>query len=258
VVGYANLGGALNFFKNRRIPNNNSDGTSVNLETSLNIKKPAQKIRTAFVKKQKKSFDLSKQTTVVTFFRITGIDYIGDEVFARILKSWNFTGSNRYRMFVFKFFNNILGLNTRTSHFGTNVTRCCWFCFKSGRQDTDETFLHLFFTCPTVTAWHDEFITNFIVPQHPLNITDKKKLFFLGISSGDYNIFLSCAIFHFQFSIWEEKLSKRVPSFITLKTRFLERFTESVNNTKKLQKAGRKLNNPLCRYIPRARPPLEG
>jgi hypothetical protein len=180
VLGYANLGGALNFFKNRRIPNNNSDGTSENLATSLNIKKPAQKIRTAFLKKQKKSFDLSKQTTVVTFFRITGIEYVGNEVFARILKSWNGTGTNRYRMFVFKFFNNILGLNTRTSHFGTNGTRCCWFCFKSGRQDTDETFLHLFFTCPTVTTWHDEFITNFIVPQQPLNITDKKNCFSLG------------------------------------------------------------------------------
>ncbi len=161
---------------------------------------------------------------MVTFFRITGIEYVGNEVFARILKSWNGTGTNRYRIFVFKFFNNILGLNTCTSHFGTNGTRCCWFCFKSGRQDTDETFLHLFFTCPNVTTWHDEFITNFIVTQQPLTITDKKKLFFLGINSGDYYIFLACAIFHFQFSFWEEKLSKRVPSFITLKTRFLERF----------------------------------
>jgi hypothetical protein len=54
VLGYANLGGALNFFKNRRIPNNSSDVTSLSLDSSLNIKKPAQKIRNAFVKKQKK------------------------------------------------------------------------------------------------------------------------------------------------------------------------------------------------------------
>jgi hypothetical protein len=136
------------FFKNRRIPNNNSDGTSMSLDTSLNIKKPAKKIRSAFVKKQKKSFDLSKQTTVVTFFSITGIEYIGNADFARILKSWSSTGTNRYRMFVFKFFNIILGINTRTSHFGTNGTRCCCFCAKSGRQDTDETFSHLFLMCP--------------------------------------------------------------------------------------------------------------
>jgi hypothetical protein len=63
-------------------------------------------------------------------------------------------------------------------------------------------------------------LQNFIVPQQPLNIADRKKLFFLGIHSGEYNIFLASAIYHFQFSIWEEKLSKRVPSFITLKLDF--------------------------------------
>jgi hypothetical protein len=258
VLGYANLGGALNFFKNRRIPNDKSDGTSISLETSLNIKKPAQKIRSSFVKKQKNSFDLSKQTTVTTFFRITGIEYIGNAEFSRIIKSWSSTGSNRYRMFVFKFFNNILGLNTRTSHFGNNGTRHCFFCTKSGRPDTDESFIHLFLQCPTVTGWHDEFIEKFIVPQQPLDNPDRKKLFFLGIYNGNYNSFLAAAVFHFQFSIWEEKLSKRIPSFINLKTRFLERFIESVVNTKKLQKAGLKINNPLCRYIPRGRPPPEG
>jgi hypothetical protein len=258
VLGYANLGGALNFFKNRRIPNDKSDGTSISLDTSLNIKKPAQKIRSSFVKKQKNSFDLSKQTTVTTFFRITGIEYIGNAEFSRIIKSWNSTGSNRYRMFVFKFFNNILGINTRTSHFGNNGTRHCFFCTKSGRPDTDESFIHLFLQCPTVTGWHDDFIEKFIVPQQPLDILDRKKLFFLGTHNGNYNSFLAAAVFHFQFSIWEEKLSKRIPSFINLETRFLERFIESVVNTKKLQKAGLKINNPLCRYIPRGRPPPEG
>jgi hypothetical protein len=91
-----------------------------------------------------------------------------------------------------------------------------------------------------------------------LDNPDRKKLFFLGIYNGNYNSFLAAAVFHFQFSIWEEKLSKRIPSFINLKTRFLERFIESVVNTKKLQKAGLKINNPLCRYIPRGRPPPEG
>ena len=86
----------------------------------------------------------------------------------------------------------------------------------------------------------------------------EKNLFFLGIYTGTYNSFLAAAVFHFQFSIWEEKLSKRIPSFINLKTRFFERFIESVINTKKLQKAGQKINNPLCRYIPRGRPPPEG
>jgi hypothetical protein len=186
------------------------------------------------------------------------MDYIGDEVYARILKSWYGTGTNRYRMFVFKFFNNILGINTRTFHFGTNVTRRCLFCFKAGRADTDETFLHLFLTCPTVTEWHNEFLNSFIAPLTPLNLENRKKLFFLGYFNNEYNSFLASAVYHFQFSIWEEKLGKKLPAFITLKTRFLERYRESVHLTKKLQKAGTKINIPLCRYILRAGPPPEG
>jgi hypothetical protein len=112
--------------------------------------------------------------------------------------------------------------------------------------------------CPTVLDWHNEFLNTFVMPQNPLSNLNKKKLFFLGIFNGEYNAFLACSILHFQFSIWEEKLSKRLPSFITLKTRFLERFRESVRNTKKLQKAGTKLNIPLCRYILRVGPPPEG
>jgi hypothetical protein len=146
---------------------------------------------------------MSSQTTVVSFFRITEMEYIGDAGFARILKSWNGTGTNRYRMFVFKFFNNILGINTRTFHFGTNVTRRCFFFSKAGRADTDETFLHLFFMCPTVTDWHNEFLDTFIAPLIPLNLEKRKKLFFLGIFNDDYNSFLASAIqyiiFNFQF-----------------------------------------------------------
>ncbi len=180
ILGYTNLGSALNFYKNCQIRNNNSDGTSTRIDISLNIKKPAQKICNGFVSKQKKTFDLSTQTTVVSFFRIIEIEYIGNAGFAWILKSWNGTGTNRYRMFVFKFYNNILGINTRTSHFGTNVTRRCFFCFKAGRADTDESVLHLFFMCPTVIDWHNEFLNTFVMPLNPLSVINKKKLFLLG------------------------------------------------------------------------------
>ncbi len=49
-----------------------------------------------------------------------------------------------------------------------------------------------------------------------LSLEKRKKLFFLGILNDEYNSFLASAIYHFQFSIWEEKLGKRSPAFITL------------------------------------------
>ena len=54
-------------------------------------------------------------------------------------------------MFLFKFFNNILGINTRLSHFVPNHSRGCTFCTLNGTIPIpDETFLHIFFECGTV------------------------------------------------------------------------------------------------------------
>jgi hypothetical protein len=58
ITGYANLGRALNHFVNRLKATRTSDGTSVSLRESFNIKKPGPKIRASLVKKRKKPFDL--------------------------------------------------------------------------------------------------------------------------------------------------------------------------------------------------------
>jgi hypothetical protein len=132
VTGYSNLGRALNHFVNRLKANRISDGTSISLRESLNIKKPGAKIRGLLVKKRKKPFDLEEQQTCKTFFRITGIEYVGNELFSKICSIWNVSGfTNRQKSFMFKFYNNILGLNTRTSHFAVNVNRTCFFCSKN-------------------------------------------------------------------------------------------------------------------------------
>jgi hypothetical protein len=61
------------------------------------------------VKRRKKLFDLGTQQTVKTFFRITGIQYIGNDLFSKIISVWNEPGfRNRQKSFLFKYFNNIL------------------------------------------------------------------------------------------------------------------------------------------------------
>jgi hypothetical protein len=112
------------------------------------------------VKRRKKTFDQGKQLTVRTFFRITGIEYIGNELFSKIASAWNEQGiTNRQKSFIFKYFNNILGITTRTSHFAANGTRNCFFCSKKNPPvQTDETFIHLFFDCPTVRSWQQQFL----------------------------------------------------------------------------------------------------
>ncbi len=104
------------------------------------------------------------------------------------------------------FFNNILGINVRTSHFGVNATRYCFFCTKERNFSTDESFIHLFFDCPTVRNWHEAFIDEFIKPGGIPVATDKKKFLFTGILDNEFNYFEASAAITFQFSVWEEKL----------------------------------------------------
>ncbi len=111
-----------------------------------------------------------------------GIIYVGTDLFSKAVRLWCGSGfSNRYRTFAFKFFNNILGIKVRTSHFGVNATRYCFFCTKEQNFNTDESFLHLFFECPTVHRWHEAFLDEFIKPGGITGINDKKKFLFTGI-----------------------------------------------------------------------------
>ncbi len=92
------------------------------------------------VKRRKKTFDLGKHLTVRTFFRITGIE--GNELFSKIASAWNEQGiTNRQKTFIFKYFNNILGITTRTSHIAANGTRNC-FLFKKKSAGTNRWNLH--------------------------------------------------------------------------------------------------------------------
>ncbi len=120
--------------------------------------------------------------TVRTFFEITGITYVGNEMFSNNLSLWNRSGfSNRQKTFFFKFYNNILGLNVRTSHFVPNGTRNCFFCSKNPvPQQNDETFLHLFHTYATTKNWQTTFIGRCLPELPALVAQDQKSLWFLG------------------------------------------------------------------------------
>ncbi len=208
VTGYANLGKAVTHFVNRLSINRLNDGSTVSLRETLNLKKPGPKIRSLMVKRRKKTFDLGKQLTVKTFFRITGIDYIGNELFSKITSAWTEQGlTNRQKSFILKYFNNILGINTRTSHFAANGTRNCFFCCKKNPPvQTDKTFIHLFFDCPTVRSWQQQFFTRCFPEMGILDGMTEKKLFMIGLKNDTLSSFINLAFLTWQFVIWENKL----------------------------------------------------
>ncbi len=251
VSGYAKLGRALTHFVNRINANRFNDGSSTRLYEELNIKKPGPKIRKLLVKRRKKPFDISKQITTKTFFRITGIDYIGNDSYAEILPIWTWSGfSNRQKDFIFKYYNNLLGLNTRTWHFAANGTRNCTFCsLRNPPLQTDESFLHLFFLCPATRDWQSKFIQK-CFPEMTLNtVATEKLLWFLGIYEDNFTSFVSSAILTFQYCIWKSKLRKKSPSFNTVYTEFLDNFKKTCVHNSDTRLSGSKINYTLCRII---------
>jgi hypothetical protein len=193
---------------------------------------------------------ISKLTTCKTFFNILNVNFIGNKDFSTIISWWNLNClPNRVRMFAFKFYNNILGINTRTFHFATNPVRHCQFCFMENiANPPDETFLHLFLNCPTVQAWHGEFVRRYLNDIN-LNPVESTKLWFLGITPGtdSPSFAVLSVILLFQYCIWEEKLRKRKPAFRTINLLFEEILSASFNKNKIFNKSSATLPYAIFR-----------
>jgi hypothetical protein len=249
--GYANLGRAVNHFVDRISVNALNDGTSVPLFMSLQLKKPGTKIRSLLVKRRKKPFNLENTPTCKSFFNITGIPYPGNEKFTANAWLWNNSGfTNRQKMFLFKFYNNTLGINTPTSHFAQDGTRNCFFCSKKRiPEQNDETFTHLFINCSTVQDWHDSFINKCFPELLPLNDMSKKSLWFLGFYDELYTPIVIHAFLSFQYCVWEAKLKKTIPSFNTLFLSFSESFSLTFKHNASVRKSSLKNNFSLCRVL---------
>ena len=94
-------------------------------------------------------------------------------------------------------------------------TAGCSFCtINNNGPIPTETFIHLFFDCPQVTAVRNWFENTFL-PDIPLvNREDKIKFWFYGITpdaDGSTNIFILTLVQTILFCIWRLKLQKRLP-----------------------------------------------
>ena len=186
-----------------------SDGTKIWIELFFSrFKKGSRPCRNILTVKPTLPYDT---TTIKSFFALMAMPVPSCDTLMHAIPLWNINSlSNQFREFIFKFFNNKLGLNTRISHF-VNSTRDCTFCAIENRPTTDESFSHLFFYCPTVLLIHDR------IDATAFGITDRnllaKKLRWTG--SQDMrpdNKFVRLLHLAIQFFIWDSKLCKRLPN----------------------------------------------
>jgi hypothetical protein len=250
---YAKIASRLNHFVRKMRPNRRSNGSSRTiLDEFLPLKNPGKKMRASFTKKRRENNDISKAKFVTKFRDLTQTSLQNNESLGTRVSLWNLPGlSNRVRTFTFKFFNNILGLNTRISHFVPGQTRDCTFCIGTIGPISEETFIHIFYECPTTTSWHEKFLQKYFTDPGNLNRNQKLDLFFMGLLPGNAkdNIFVCMAIYLFQYCLWEEKLSKKKGSFNTLDLKFRELLTTLLHCNRKVRLAAENINIPLCRIF---------
>jgi hypothetical protein len=112
------------------------------------------------------------------------------------------------RVFLFKYYNNILGTNSRISHFNNTIDGSCTFCLITGPNPVpQETVIHVFFNCPTTRA-----VLETICERYLDNIVLSEGLFFLGNHSTESeNRTLSGFFDIVRYLIWQSKLEKKLP-----------------------------------------------
>jgi hypothetical protein len=131
-----------------------------------------------------------------------------------------------------------------------NGARLCFFCPKKNPpEQNDETFLYLFFNCPNVRAWQQQFFMRCFPELGILDADTEKKLFMIGLHEENFSPFTNSAFLTWQFAIWENKIRKNVPSFHTLYTEFLSLFVDTCRQNTDVKRSGTEHNFELCRII---------
>ena len=126
--------------------------------------KGSKRYRIILEKEQGKSYcKILKLTQLKTFKKLTGITEISEIHAKNLYGAWNkHFLSSEIKVFMFKFYNNILGTNLRVSKFNHEKNSECTFCLISGPFPANrEDFSHLFFHCPTTKKIIQEFFDKY-------------------------------------------------------------------------------------------------
>jgi hypothetical protein len=206
--------------------------------------KPFRKIFSEF---EYANLDVRKNRRTVTFFKLINLPVPAEDCVMILNSQWN---TNAYpvklRDFCFKFRNNILGLNTRVSHFNQNRGRGCTFCTIKGNIPVpDEDFLHIFFACPETKKVHDNFFNRYLPT---FNNGDVKKILFTGTlpEANKPNLFILAVTNVLLFYIWECKLQKRLPTTESMLNDLFYTTNSIIKSSSKIR--DEMINNlPLCR-----------
>jgi hypothetical protein len=215
----------------------------------LSFEKGSKKIRKALSANVPK-IDILKVPSMTTFLNISTIGNATEKIIRNAAGFWNFSPiKNTIREFQYKFIFNQLGLNNRVSHFVQNYSKACTLCTKSAVPEPvpDETFLHLFYDCPTTRSIRDKIIRKHFsaLAHRPRNIL--LRFWLLADIDNNTNLFISAAVCTLNYLIWNMKLKRDITSFSTLEQNWIYILDTLVKQSLKIREAVLLVHYDICR-----------
>jgi hypothetical protein len=259
-ASYLNLVTAANFAIKKYGNNAASNGTSLPTSWLLTkVKKGSKKFRRALEGKIDAAETVIKLRVVKTFFELID-NPVPDKYGVSLAYScwnWQFL-SNRIRTFCFQFFNNSLGLNTRIAARYRNrqggINDTCTFCVRSGSANPQrESFSHIFYDCPQIAVVRNRAFSTYFPPV--ANENEKRLCYMSGIARNagdDRFIFILTAVL-INYTVWQYKLKKIVPSIASVTMDVDNLFESAVSVSDSLKEVASTNASPLCRRWAAAR-----
>ena len=218
LVTYMRLDASIyQFYSNRRVPRISNLKSASVAEFFGSFKKGSKQIRRIFMQLRTIRSNPENINCTRTFSDLINCDFGNCENIKRCLNLWtSHFLSNPHREFIFKFYNNSLGLNSRVAHFVQNYNPGCTFCKASHRINPPvESFVHIFLQCIDTSSMADILFDEYI-PELVINSdTEKKQFLFYGInhtSGNNDNPILLLIASTFMYTVWHFKLAKRTPT----------------------------------------------
>jgi len=252
---YMHLSTAAAFAKTKYANKENSNGTSLPLKWLLGrIKKGSKRFRTIISRVSASNSNIAELRVVQTFFGLIENPVPDKNRLQGMYGCWNWSFlGNRMRTFCFQFYNNSLSvgarLKARHAAGGLNIDDRCSFCIKSGYAVPGrETFIHLFYECPQLIPVRDLFIRTFLSDTN--NERTRKMLCVAGCDiagSASNNFFILMTSIFYNYTIWQSRHKKIVPSFASVCYEIDNHFDNAVTCSNYVKELSTENVTPICR-----------
>jgi hypothetical protein len=199
---------------------------------------------------------ITENNTVITFFRLINSEIFDEATLKKCWGMWNNSFFfNPQREFLFKYFNNILGLNARVTKFVAGHPAECTFCVASNEPlpINAEGFVHIFFECQYSENYRRMAEAEFFPEIAGETIVNRKLFWMLGVVPDGLgykiNLFMQSAVLSFNFLLWKMKLGKIMLPTSIIKSDFIYSCKRLLLKSVKLREARTNDHFFLCRNI---------